>query len=131
MNLTDKEIKLAKQLKKEGLSWNPQGGDWYVDRDGDVELLTGMSSDMWNQCESLPIENKIWLPEWQQCRQILADNDLYILLLTKKDDDIQLDVWKHDGGHKTLRGKYIGMVCGNTDLEVMYQAIWLYVLKGD
>jgi len=122
MNFTDREIELAKQLHSSGLEWKPQGGDWYIDKDGEIILLTGMTIDLWRQYESLPIKNKIWLPLWHQCRQLISDADLYILLLTKK-DDIQIDIWQYDSGHKTSQGQYLGLIRGETDLEAMYQVI--------
>lgn len=137
MNFTDKEMELAKQLKDAGLQWVPEMGDHFIQR-GKIYIVRDLSvDDSVFAIRSYPYDEDCifakcyctWLPLWHQCRKILADNDLYILLLTKKDDDIQIDVWQHDGGHKTSRGKYIGMVHGETDLEAMYQAIRFYVLN--
>lgn len=143
MNFTDKEMTLARQLKEDGIIWVPKIGDHFLHR-GKIYIVRDLSvDDSVFAIRSYPYDMRsypydadcifalcycTWLPLWHQCRKILGGNDLYILLLTKKNDDIQLDVWKYDDGHKTSRGRYMGLVRGETDLETMYKAIGLYVL---
>lgn len=120
MLFSRKEIVLAKQLKEKGLVWKPEVGDWYLDGEGDVELLTPVGCNMWNEYESLPIKNRIWLPLWHQCRELLIEAGWrhFQLIHNVGCQDGKISV-------SAERGKRLLRALGETDLEAMYQVVRL------
>ena len=128
MQFTEKEIELAKQLKKSGLLWNPETGDWFLHR-GNLYIVKDIGRDYVEAIRSYPYENdslyaiefSTWLPLWHQCREYLCNLDWWIGEHYDSTNKGKVSLWI---GKRTTPGfgtniKYTG----DTDLEVMYQVL--------
>ena len=126
MEFAEREIELARDMKNAGIKWKPEFGDWYCSN-WRVDLFV-----TWPDSREKFIEYNIWLPLWHQGRQILAENRIDHIRLHELSDVIaypvirkQLDCYERlFDGHLILRGS----IKGETDLDVLYQAILLFVL---
>lgn len=146
----EKEIKLAFDLKKQGLNWQPKKGDWYIIL-YEGKIPEGSNIQFYIQDydypeEQPPEEWKLWLPLWEQSRNWLKKYHWGMPTCVKdKDFDIigppgniptlkPIKKWnfynlKSNGLTKYFKKNYL-QAEGETDLEVIYQ-IMLKVLKNN
>jgi hypothetical protein len=133
MKFTDKEIQLARDMQNAGLEWKPEVGDYfttgkYIDGGYNVEIVFRVP-------ERFPyfVNSISWLPLWHQCRELLTENDIVIAFYSKilyaggKQPGSQIDCYKWID---STIPRFLGTVCGDTDLEAMYQIILLFVLDA-
>ncbi len=133
MMFTDKEIELARDMKEAGLKWKPGIGDWFTSAHPDatpIFLCTKVDSPwlIHTQGEN-HIDTSIWLPLWHQCRKILVENDIIIVFSTILQSKVQIDCFKCIEGDFRTRS-FIGTIVGDTDLELFYKVILLWVLDA-
>jgi len=137
MTFTEKEKKLAKQLKEAGLAWSPEEGDWFwCTEDLSHQFYLGESlpssfvfkagepyvfeaAMTWHiQQGGLRIDKLVWLPTWEQSRQILKKHGFAIQL---HDHDHRTEIEARAANEKLTAE-------GETDLESLYP-ILLEILK--
>lgn len=138
MQFTEQEKQLAKSLKESGLAWNPQEGDWFwateefshqfylgesvpssfFFRKGEAYVFD--SAMTWHiQQGGLKPDKFVWLPQWAQCRAMLAARG-YTLEL--RDESGNVHIQAKNANHSLT-------ATGNTDLEALY-ALLQRVLKN-
>lgn len=129
MNFTEKEIQLARDMKATGLKWNPEVGDWFTSTHQDATpfFLCIKEDSPWlvHTHGEGHKDASIWLPLWNQCREILAENGIFIQLSHLRKNEVEISCYKRN---KSTTNLFTGGVITNTDLEAMYQAILRFVL---
>ncbi|AQT70198.1 hypothetical protein STSP2_03403 [Anaerohalosphaera lusitana] len=82
MKFTGHEIELARQIKEAGIEWTPEVGQYVFDTHGIIDkpspfqdhvyFILSMSQfvRIFGSAEEIAA-NCVWLPTWEQCRQIL------------------------------------------------------------
>ena len=124
MDYTEKEILIAEQLKEAGVQWRARQGDHYADANLMVHFVTKEEADELVH-DPEPTRDRIWLPSWHQCREIL---DRMGFLLRDHSEDVTKSV---DGDSQRYvgvavesrhRGRFAGE--GSTDLEAIYEVIY-------
>ncbi len=133
MNFTDKEIQLARDMKEAGLPFKPQMADWvYVCWKDDVHHVctcygSTIISFYNDDINEFDVKDCVWLPMWHQCRKILTESRIYINLDEQFwADSLELCCWQKKESGIT----FIGSVRADTDLEIMYQAILMWILDA-
>ena len=130
MNFTDAEEKLAKQLKEAGLEWKPEIGDYYLDEDSNIELLTTETMNWWltgYYHYSLPVSKKVWLPLWHQSRKRLKDLGWIVVAFFDLEGSVNLRITKEEKENPSqalgIEFDTITILESATDLEAMYKAL--------
>ena len=107
MHFTDYEIECAKQLNKAGIEWEPKEGDWLLKSKGNITWLclglgmtteilhyhNGYSDHRWEAICDMEKKDAVWLPSFQQCRQLLKKEKVTISL-SEQCKDVVLTAWQ-------------------------------------
>jgi len=130
VDFTEKEILIAEQLKAAGLKWTPRQGDYFADHGLRIQLVDKELADQLVHSED-PLEDRIWLPTWQQGRALLRK-----LGFVLRDHSEDLAVPPGGGPAEAYigvaveskqRGRHVAE--GSSDLEALYGVVYR-VLKS-